>query len=134
MRQVLVLILTPVLFAFLTLPVQAQKDEVSPAYRLAQFAEGRSPTSSTVSDYRSALYSVSARFPKSRSEVVEVVIQRSKELREGNLLGEIPKILGVDGLSGLPRLGRTFEKMLDTYIEYRADGDDHEGAIEKMRG
>lgn len=137
MRQVLVLILTPVLFAFLTLPVQAQKDEVSPAYRLAQFAEGRSPTSSTVSDYRSALYSVSARFQrfqKSRSEVVEVVIQRSKELREGNLLGEIPKILGVDGLSGLPRLGRTFEKMLDTYIEYRADGNDHEGAIEKMRG
>lgn len=133
MRQALIFILTPVFFAFVTLPAQAQKGEVSPAYRLAQFAEGRSPADSMVREYRSALYSVSSRFPKSRSEVVDVVIQRSKELREGNLLGEIPKILGVDGLSGLPISGRSLGKMLDTYIDYRAGGLEHEGAIKKMR-
>lgn len=133
MRRILVFVFVPVALALLNVSVYAQSD-ASPASRLAQFAEGGYPPDGTISKYRTALIGIAARYDLDRSAVADTVIGGGRRLRGAGLSAPVLKILSTEGLGGVDRNDRSFEKMLDLYLKYRIKKNmGHKAAIKKMR-
>jgi hypothetical protein len=123
--------LPAVLVLFLTLlvgPVQAQ----SPVERCAQFVG--SASSNATMDCRTKLMATASRYRTDQSTVIDTLISGAKRLRKAGMSTSILEIMGVTGLTGVVRNGRSFGTMLNLYIEHRiGDGLSHEKAIEAMQ-
>lgn len=134
MRTVLAFVFATVCFAFLTAPVQAQQCKASPAYCLAEFAEGSSPPDSTVSKYRTTLIGVAARYPQDRSVVADAFIEGGQRLRSQGIAVPVLRILGTSGLGRVVRDDRDFGEVWNAYLDYRIEERlSHEDAIKKLQ-
>ena len=114
--------------AFLVGPVQAQ----SPVARCAEFVADASANPQM--DCRTKLMTTASRYRTDQSTVLDTLMSGAKRLRKAGVSTSILKIMGVTGLTGGVRNGRSFGTMVDLYIEHRLeDGLSHEAAIEAMQ-
>lgn len=116
------------LLVVLVAPVQAQ----SPVARCAEFVADAS--SSPEMDCRTKLMTTASRYRTDQASVIDTLISGAKRLRKAGVSTSILKIMGVTGLTGVVRNGRSFGTMVDLYIKHRLeDGLSHGAAIEAMQ-